>query len=50
MNEDEAALQYDWKSIMIFGLKAKTNFSYTKSQVLRILAEEHLFTFQDTFN
>jgi len=45
LDEEDAAYQYDRKSIMIFGLKAKTNFSYTKNQILRILAEEHLFTF-----
>ena len=38
--EDEAALMYDRKSICTFGLKAKTNFDYTKLQVLEILRED----------
>ena len=37
--EDDAARMYDRKSICTFGLKAKTNFDYTKDQVLEILKE-----------
>ena len=39
-DEFEAARVYDKKSICTFGLKAKTNNSYTKRQVLEILKED----------
>lgn len=39
-SELDAARFYDRKSIATFGLKAKTNFSYTKKQVLDILGSE----------
>lgn len=35
--EKVAARVYDRRSILTHGLKAKTNFSYTKGQLLRIL-------------
>lgn len=38
--EDDAARMYDRKSICTFGLKAKTNFDYTKDQVLEILKDD----------
>ena len=38
--EDEAARVYDRKSICSFGLKAKTNFDYTKYEVLEILKND----------
>lgn len=37
-SEMEAAAIYDKISILIHGMKAKTNFSYTKQQVEEILA------------
>ncbi len=39
-DEFEAARTYDRKSICTFGLKAKTNFSYTKEEVLEILTND----------
>ena len=39
-NERDAALIYDKLAIQTQGLKAKCNFSYTKSQVLDILNEK----------
>lgn len=36
-SEDSAARMYDKKSICTFGLKAKTNFDYTKAEVIEIL-------------
>jgi hypothetical protein len=39
-SEDEAARMYDRKSICTFGLKAKTNFDYTKRQVCEILRND----------
>jgi hypothetical protein len=38
--EVEAARMYDRKSICTFGLKAKTNFDYTKNQVFEILKDD----------
>lgn len=38
--EDDAAKLYDRKSICTFGLKAKTNFDYTKREVLEILKDD----------
>lgn len=37
--EKMAARVYDRRSILTHGLKAKTNFNYTKGQLLRILAD-----------
>jgi hypothetical protein len=39
--EHEAALIYDKNSILVKGLKSKTNFSYTKNEILHILKELH---------
>lgn len=39
-SEKEAARIYDKKSIAALGLRAKTNFAYTKEQILTILEEE----------
>lgn len=39
-NEQTAARVYDRKSICTFGLKAKTNFNYTKLEVLEILKSD----------
>lgn len=39
-DEDEAARVYDRKSICTFGLKAKTNFAYTKQEVVEILMND----------
>eukprot|EP00343_Euplotes_focardii_P001299 CAMPEP_0205803656 /NCGR_PEP_ID=MMETSP0205-20121125/6392_1 /ASSEMBLY_ACC=CAM_ASM_000278 /TAXON_ID=36767 /ORGANISM="Euplotes focardii, Strain TN1" /LENGTH=276 /DNA_ID=CAMNT_0053072117 /DNA_START=17 /DNA_END=847 /DNA_ORIENTATION=+ len=39
-DEETAARKYDKKSICTFGLKAKTNFNYTKAEVLTILRNE----------
>jgi len=39
-DEDSAAKMYDKKSICTFGLKAKTNFDYTKAEVLSILRDD----------
>ena len=38
--EDDAAKLYDRKSICTFGLKAKTNFDYTKREILEILKDD----------
>jgi hypothetical protein len=38
--EFEAAKVYDRKSICTFGLKAKTNNSYTKKEVMEILRND----------
>ncbi len=38
--EEAAARMYDKKSICTFGLKAKTNFDYTKWQVLEIINDD----------
>lgn len=38
--EEQAARMYDKKSICTFGLKAKTNFSYTRAEVELILRED----------
>jgi hypothetical protein len=38
--EDDAAKLYDRKSICTFGLKAKTNFDYTKYEILEILKDD----------
>ncbi len=40
LSEEQAARTYDRKSICTFGLRAKTNFAYTKAEVLSILQEE----------
>ena len=39
-DQQEAAVLYDIVSILFHGLKAKTNFDYTKEQVIDILEEE----------
>lgn len=39
-SEEEAARMYDKKSICTFGLKAKTNFDYSKREVLEILRDD----------
>lgn len=39
-NEHDAAKMYDRKSICTFGLKAKTNYDYTKGEVLEILRND----------
>jgi hypothetical protein len=38
--EEAAARMYDKKSICTFGLKAKTNFDYTKAEVMEILRDD----------
>ena len=38
--EEDAAKMYDRKSICTFGLKAKTNYNYTKQEVLEILKDD----------
>ena len=38
--ELEAAILYDKIAVLVHGLKAKTNFNYTKEQIRKILAEE----------
>jgi hypothetical protein len=35
--EEEAAKIYDFYAIMAHGLKAKTNFCYTKEKLLRLV-------------
>lgn len=39
-SEYDAARMYDKKSICTFGLKAKTNFDYTKHEVIDILQND----------
>jgi hypothetical protein len=39
-SEEEAARIYDQRSIISAGLKAKTNFAYTKEQILDLINEE----------
>ena len=39
----EAAFQYDIGHVLLHGLKAKTNFSYSKEAVLEMLATQYLF-------
>lgn len=39
-SEADAAKMYDRKSICTFGLKAKTNYNYTKNEVLEILKDD----------
>jgi hypothetical protein len=38
-SEQEAAVIYDKRSIISTGFKAKTNFAYTKEQILSIIEE-----------
>ena len=38
-DEKEAAIMYDKVAILVQGLKAKTNFSYTKREVTNIIYE-----------
>jgi hypothetical protein len=38
--EDKAARIYDRHAILTHGLRAKTNFSYTKQQILMIIEKE----------
>lgn len=38
--EQKAAKIYDRHAILTHGLRAKTNFSYTKDQILKILTRE----------
>ena len=39
-SEEKAARIYDRHAILTHGLRAKTNFSYTKTQILKILERE----------
>lgn len=41
-SEEKAAKIYDRHAILTHGLRAKTNFSYTKTQIKRILERESL--------
>lgn len=41
-SEEEAALLYDKIAIIAHGLKAKTNFAYTKKQITEIIFEYSL--------
>lgn len=43
-SEEEAARVYDRKSICTFGLKAKTNFNYSKREVVGILSTNDCIT------
>ena len=38
-DEKEAAILYDKLSILLHGLKAKTNFSYSKRDITNILSD-----------
>ena len=38
--EERAARIYDRHAILTHGLRAKTNYSYTKTQILKILERE----------
>ena len=42
-SEEEAARLYDKLSVVFQGLEAKTNFDYTKQDVLDILNDRELF-------
>ena len=46
VSEDDAAREYDWRAISTYGLKAKTNFSYTKRDVLFIIEYPKLMRFE----
>ncbi len=40
-SEEKEAKIYDRHAILTHGLRAKTNYSYTKAQILCILQNEH---------
>ena len=45
-NEQDAAREYDYWAISTYGLKAKTNYNYTKREVLFILTNPKLMKFE----
>ena len=49
-SEQKAARIYDHHAILTHGLKAKTNFSYNKKEIIRILERESDdVCYEDTF-
>ena len=49
-SEERAARIYDRHAILTHGLKAKTNYSYSKAQVLTLLSKEQEIIYHDISN
>ena len=49
-SEERAARIYDRHAILTHGLRAKTNFPYTKSQIATILEREEEILYNDIHN
>lgn len=51
INEEERAARiYDRHAILTHGLRAKTNFSYSKGQIMAILSAEEEILYNDVHN
>lgn len=49
-SEERAARIYDRHAILTHGLRAKTNYNYTKGQVLAFLSREEEILYNDVHN